>query len=80
MTSVVLVDTGGTVVEYVTAEEDPQQVGWTQTQARVTLQLHLFISYSLIKLSFDCVALFHPSIPFPCRRESVRWTWSLKES
>ncbi|XP_023277860.1 ETS-related transcription factor Elf-2-like isoform X2 [Seriola lalandi dorsalis] len=27
MTSVVLVDTGGTVVEYVTAEEDPQQEG-----------------------------------------------------
>lgn len=27
MTSVVLVDTGGTVVEYVAAEEDPQQVG-----------------------------------------------------
>ncbi|XP_023150315.2 ETS-related transcription factor Elf-2b isoform X2 [Amphiprion ocellaris] len=27
MTSVVLVDTGGTVVEYVTAEEDPQQDG-----------------------------------------------------
>lgn len=26
MTSVVLVDTGGTVVEYVTADEDPQQV------------------------------------------------------
>lgn len=31
MTSVVLVDTGGTVVEYVAAEEDPQQVGCTQT-------------------------------------------------
>lgn len=29
MTSVVLVDTGGTVVEYVTADEDSQQVGWT---------------------------------------------------
>lgn len=31
MTSVVLVDTGGTVVEYVTAEEDPQQVSWART-------------------------------------------------
>lgn len=36
MTSVLLVDSGGTVVEYVTAEEeDSQQVG--QTRARVTL-------------------------------------------
>lgn len=30
MTSVVLVDTGGTVVEYVAAEEDPQQEGETE--------------------------------------------------
>lgn len=33
MTSVVLVDTGGKVVEYVTAEEEPQQVGQTQATA-----------------------------------------------
>ncbi|XP_044047169.1 ETS-related transcription factor Elf-2b isoform X2 [Siniperca chuatsi] len=35
MTSVVLVDTGGTVVEYVTAEEDPQQEG----ESEVDLEL-----------------------------------------
>lgn len=33
MTSVVLVDSGGTVVEYVTAEEDPEQVRQTQTNS-----------------------------------------------
>lgn len=38
MTSVVLVDTGGMVVEYVTAEEDPQQVGRTQTKQEIMLQ------------------------------------------
>lgn len=35
MTSVVLVDTGGTVVEYVTAEEDSQQEG----ESEVALEL-----------------------------------------
>lgn len=71
MTSVVLVDTGGTVVEYVTAEEDPQQVGWTQTQARVTLQLQ-FTTQPCLLFSFhffDCLALFPPSIPLPLQEE-----------
>ena len=36
MTSVVLVDSGGTVVEYVTAEEDLQQVCCTPTQGERT--------------------------------------------
>lgn len=58
MTSVVLVDTGGTVVEYVAAEEDPQQVGCTQTQARVTLQLSSIPYFCLIEnLFMDCLAL-----------------------
>lgn len=48
MTSVVLVDTGGTVVEYVAAEEDPQQVGWTQTQERVKLHLQLTTESSFL--------------------------------
>lgn len=59
MTSVVLVDTGGTVVEYVTAEEDPQQVGWTLTQARITPQLHHSkISPSFIISVFFTVLLY----------------------
>ncbi|XP_047198617.1 ETS-related transcription factor Elf-2 isoform X5 [Hippoglossus stenolepis] len=35
MTSVVLVDTGGTVVEYVTAEEDPRQEGECEVDAEL---------------------------------------------
>ncbi|XP_014885856.1 ETS-related transcription factor Elf-2b isoform X3 [Poecilia latipinna] len=35
MTSVVLVDTGGTMVEYVTAEEDPQQEGVYEADAEL---------------------------------------------
>lgn len=73
MTSVVLVDTGGTVVEYVAAEEDPQQVGCTQTSL-ISVLLKTFFFF------FDCLTLFPPLIPLPCRRESVRWTWSLKET
>lgn len=45
MTSVVLVDTGGTVVEYVTAEEDPQQVEWRHN-------LYYFPFYSLMENLF----------------------------
>ncbi len=52
MTSVVLVDTGGTVVEYVTAEEDPQQVGWTQTQTRITPQLQSTTRAFIISVFF----------------------------
>lgn len=48
MTSVVLVDTGGTVVEYVAAEEDPQQVGCTQTSLiSVLLKTFFFLTASL---------------------------------
>lgn len=67
MTSVVLVDAGGTVVEYVTAEEYPQQVGWKQTQAIVTLSLQLTTKSSflhlilLLKTFYDCLVLF-PSL------------------
>lgn len=76
MTSVVLVDTGGRVVECVAADEDTQQVGCTKIQARGTLQL-LFTVFSPFHLIEDLSCLLHPlssSITFPCRRESVRWT------
>ncbi|KAM7009393.1 ETS-related transcription factor Elf-2-like isoform 2-T2 [Tautogolabrus adspersus] len=39
MTSVVLVDTGGTVVEYVTAEEDPQQEGECEAEMELEGEL-----------------------------------------
>lgn len=58
MTSVVLVDTGGTVVEYVTADEDPQQVGWTQTKARVTLRRQFATESFLISVLFSYCKLF----------------------
>lgn len=38
MTTLVLVDNGGSLVEYVAAEEEPQQASCPQTAARVTLK------------------------------------------
>lgn len=76
MTSVVLVDTGGRVVECVAADEDAQQVGCTKTRARVTLQL-LFTVFSPFRLIEELSCLLYPlssSITLPRRRESVRWT------
>lgn len=53
MTSVVLVDTGGRVVQYVTAVEDPQQVGWD-----TDISNSLTVSFTYYKLFFNRLAFF----------------------
>lgn len=66
MTSVVLVDTGGTVVEYVTADEDPQQVGLDTDKSKsntATAVCHRIFSHICLILLLQTFFFLTVSIP-----------------
>lgn len=74
MTSVVLVDTGERVVECIAADEDPQLVSRTETQARGASQL-----LRALLSPFQPLKSFPGPPSITRRRESVKWTWSPME-